>query len=113
MAGFGVITKEPPKSHSSPSSGHKHKQEKKIPFSAPTELQMDQKDNCGFWEGEDLVIPHQCYLFQLSPSYLDETLLRRGCHKLGTGILMGVGWCQHREQQEQAGDAERGDQRSL
>lgn len=29
------------------------------------------------------------------------------------GVLVLMGWCQHRELEEQAGDAEIGDQRSL
>jgi len=42
-----------------------------------------------------------------SPSSLD------GCHNVGAGVLMFVGWQQCRDLEEQAGDVETGDQRSL
>lgn len=48
-----------------------------------------------------------------SPSSLDEVLPRRGCHYMGAGTLVLVGWCQHRKPEEQAGDPEIADQRSL
>lgn len=31
---------------------------------------MDQKENCGFWEGKDLVISHQHCLYQFSLHHL-------------------------------------------
>lgn len=54
----GSSLKSPPKAAAVPAV---NKQEKKLPFSAPTEFQMGQKDN---WEEKDLVISHQHYLFQ-------------------------------------------------
>lgn len=53
------------------------------------------------------------FVLRLSPSSLDEALLRRGCQKVGAGVLVLVGWQQRREPEEQAGDAEIGDQSSL
>lgn len=52
LAGVRVVTKEPPKSHSKSSSGHKDKQEKKIPFSTPTELQWTKKTIVDFEKGK-------------------------------------------------------------
>lgn len=114
LAGVRVVTKEPPKSRSSPRSEHKDKQEKKKnPFFVPTELQMDQKDSCGLWKGKNLVISHQHYLFQFC---LHRILMK---HCSGEAA---PGWAQESPStwagtsagtEEQAGGAERGDQRSL
>lgn len=49
----------------------------------------------------------------LSPSSLAEALLRRGCPRVGAGVLMVMGWRRRGEPEEQAGDAGTGDQRSL
>lgn len=112
LAGVRVVIKEPPKATASPAVDTKTNKRRKSlfllqqNFNGPKrQLWILRRERLG--DSSPLCIP------VLSPSCLDETLLRTGCHKLGAGILMSVGWCQHREQQEQAGDAETGDQRSL
>lgn len=94
LAGVRVITQESPKSCSSPSSEQTREE---TPFFCSNRTSNRPKRQLARERLGDF--SPTLFIPVLSSSQLEKTLLRRGCHELGTGILIHVGWRQHREQQ--------------